>query len=147
MEELDVYCLSNAIEQALEDLAACEKSPNFKIDMSDWFKPIEFNGMTATKCCVCFAGSVMANRVGASVGSTPDDFSRMENLTYTALDHAQRYNFHGMLAVFFDVDEPDQEVLDALNQLELDMLRYYMNKRTFKSNMRKVVEKLREFEM
>ena len=145
-KQLDVYCLSNAIEQALEDLEACEKSSKFEIDMDHWFKAIVFNGFEATKCSVCFAGSVMAQRSDAGPDAEPSDFTKLERDTLEALDRARSYSFRDMLESFFD-EPADEEVAQALYSLKLKPVFYDVNKRTFKSNMRKVIKKLREFEM
>lgn len=66
---------SVAILQALEDLEACERDPRYEIHMNAWHE--EEDG----QCLVCLAGSVMAQRLGASVGEylEPGDFERESN--------------------------------------------------------------------
>lgn len=50
---------SQLIRLALKDLAKCEKSPLYEVDMSGWHIPIPPNG-TRAMCSVCLAGAVMA---------------------------------------------------------------------------------------
>jgi hypothetical protein len=50
---------SRLIRAALKDLAKCETSPRFQIDMSDWMtKRWEDN-----VCSICLAGAMMAQRL------------------------------------------------------------------------------------
>lgn len=60
---------SDLIRLALSDLARCERSPKYEIDMGDWHRP---NG----KCLVCLAGSVMAKTLEAPMHKRwwPKDF-------------------------------------------------------------------------
>lgn len=55
-------CFSEAIDMALADLAAVAANPNYKVDMMSWHQPLH----GTSTCAVCFAGSVIANRLGAA---------------------------------------------------------------------------------
>ncbi|KKN74287.1 hypothetical protein LCGC14_0392260 [marine sediment metagenome] len=64
---------SALLKVALCDLKACERDPEYTINMSYWHRP-NADG----RCCeVCFAGTIMAQRSGASIaqsiGSTSFD--------------------------------------------------------------------------
>ena len=45
---------SELIRLALKDLEACEKDPDYEINMNVWHKPV------GDQCMVCLAGAVMA---------------------------------------------------------------------------------------
>jgi hypothetical protein len=54
---------SDLIEIALEDLEKIEKDPRYRIDMNKWHEP--YQGPDGRPVClVCFAGGVMASRLG-----------------------------------------------------------------------------------
>jgi hypothetical protein len=74
---------SELILLALSDLEACEKDPNYKIDMYSWHSP------TYGKIClVCLAGSVMAQTLKAYSFQNllPHDFSEEIAKKLTALN-------------------------------------------------------------
>lgn len=52
--------LSELIMIAINDLKACEKDPDYVIDMSEWHHPV------GDKCHVCLAGAVIAKTCDAS---------------------------------------------------------------------------------
>lgn len=59
---------SEAIQQALEDMQSVIKDPDYVLDFDEWhspeYIPDQFSG-DKRYCSVCFAGSVMAKRLGA----------------------------------------------------------------------------------
>lgn len=76
---------SELIRIALKDLRKCEKDPRYKVDMDFWHAP---NG----KCKVCFAGAVMAKRLGVPINVSIDSNmteSQPEYLKLLALDYAR----------------------------------------------------------
>ena len=54
---------SELIRVALADLEKCEADPRYLIDMDRWHSGIRHD--SNEPCAVCFAGSVMAQRLGA----------------------------------------------------------------------------------
>jgi len=72
---------SDLILLAVNDLEACEQSDDYHIDMGDWHVPHE-------KCCVCFAGSVMAQSLKGVIASNlgPQNFGDYNQIRLRALD-------------------------------------------------------------
>lgn len=75
---------SALIRVALKDLALCEADDNYKISMGRWHGP----SVTNNVCVVCFAGSVMAQSLGADPEgiSHPLDFPRATRNSMYALN-------------------------------------------------------------
>jgi hypothetical protein len=65
---------SRCIELALEDLEAVEKRHEYEIDMGVWHCPEPDRG--GEVCSVCFAGAVMAMRLGMDINleAGPENF-------------------------------------------------------------------------
>lgn len=97
---------SELIRLALSDLAKCERSPKYVIDMGEWhLAPDVLN----EPCVVCFAGSVMAESLGVSHTNdyTPSDFDYETYEVLTSLDYFRR----GLIDDAFSyLDMPDSEM-------------------------------------
>lgn len=84
--------LSDCIILALRDLESVEKSRDFKVDMNAWFESNDDDD--GGKCCVCFAGAVMAQHGAREVGPragytelTPRSFGFYNSRRFLALNH------------------------------------------------------------
>lgn len=73
--------LSIAIRQAVEDLKKCEVDDRYVIEMSDW----HVHAVTG-KCEVCFAGAVMAKRLGVEPGTCVQPWSTNHENTLIRLN-------------------------------------------------------------
>ena len=74
---------SELIRLAIQDLELVERSKKYKIDMETWHN---YNG---NRCCVCFAGSVMAKtlEVSPTKDSCPHEHEDELSQKLMALDH------------------------------------------------------------
>ena len=88
--------------QALDDISKAEKSKRITIDMDTW---AEGNGNN--KCSVCFAGSVMINRVDPIVKrkylgkiNFSDTEDSLNAYAYDALDRIRPYDIQVFLSRF-----------------------------------------------
>lgn len=85
--------MSKLIVLALNDLKKVERSRRYRVDMAIFHAPTMFTGTLAAplKCTVCFAGAVMAARLGAPRDEElyPDDF-KGNAAQLQALDHLRR---------------------------------------------------------
>lgn len=157
IESLDTNCLSNAIEQALDDLMAIESLDNFSINMEKWVS-IRNKGITASQiiqgqtskleCSVCFAGAVMVMR-GSNIleNTSPEDFEENTRSTLKALDKIRLYCFYSALREFYlwdpEFNQTRRTLCEALNLLKLKKVSYRESPTIFKSNMRKIIHELR----
>lgn len=81
--------LSELIEVALADLIKCERSAKYEIDMTVYhIKP----GVIRKQCCVCFAGGVMAQSLGADPKNSIDiwDYPPLTTWKLRALDDIRK---------------------------------------------------------
>lgn len=89
---------SKVLKMALEDLKVVEKDKQYKVDFADSFHmPVAYSDKRKkAKCSVCFAGAVMANRLGVPSDKIvcPSDFTdeRIMSRLY-ALDHIRSGSF------------------------------------------------------
>lgn len=157
IESLDTNCLSNAVEQALDDLEKIEGLDNFSVDMGKWVS-IRNSGITTLqiiegqtsklKCSVCFAGAVMVMR-GSDIleNTSPEDFEENTRGTLKALDQIRRYCFYSATREFYlwdpEFNQTRRTLCDALNSLKLKEVSYHESPTIFKSNMRKIIHELR----
>ena len=129
--------LSDLIDVALADLEACEADPRYVIDMDEWHYPNRRG-----HCAVCLAGSVMAQRLGASVDTwvTPEDFDHETCSSLSALNsllcgdifEAVSDRVGSGAAKGMNLP-PDQEVVE-----------YRFDPAQFKADMRRLAATLRE---
>lgn len=160
MKELDVYTPSNAILQALEDLEKVEKLDNYKIDMDDWCK-LEWSGSpnklekqeADVICSVCFAGSVMTQRLtkGDKFDICPESFKKPVQRTLEALDHIRQYYYDDFLDSFYG-DSQEYATTKTTLQTALESLdikawdgEYGNDPKQFKKNMRKIAKTLQKY--
>lgn len=133
-KEFAAACPSRVIEIALEDLEVVEKNPAYRVDMDVWHYAKE------GRCSVCFAGAVMANRLGvpSTRSRVCQDFTDATSDRLLALDSFRRgqiegglrtidgsyrrHHFQHAFVTAYDRDDPTQ----------------------FKADMRKIVETLRQ---
>lgn len=75
--------LPTAIRQAVEDLKQCANDPKYKIDLGFW------HHWGDGVCHICFAGAVMARRLGVKQNTTTvaDEFEGKENIILHALNY------------------------------------------------------------
>jgi hypothetical protein len=100
--------LSEAILQALEDLEYCMNDEKYVVNFDSWHNPIktntqQFNKGSEVVCSVCFAGAVMANRLGADFDKVymPGQFA--EAATLQALDFIRQGKIHlALMSIFID---------------------------------------------
>ncbi len=128
--------LSVAIVQALEDLECIMKDPRYVIDFSLWHEEINIDSQfknSLTMCSVCFAGSVMANRLGGEINTilSPEDFED-HALMLRALDFIRIGEINRALGCI-GIESSDFDGVDV-NQDDYD---------EFKSQMLAISEDLR----
>jgi hypothetical protein len=89
MKELSKI-LSEAILQALEDLEIIKNDSRYTINFSTWHSPLYANGQFGKEpqgiCTVCFAGSVMANRLNGNIKRILDPTNFKEEQMLYALN-------------------------------------------------------------
>lgn len=122
---------SKLIRVALADLAKCERSKLYKIDMHHWHTP---NG----KCKVCFAGSVMAQSLGCPRHKllVPDDFDADTENKLGALDDFRIGEVHVALRAL-------ELPTDGLPEYR-DIASYGAEPQRFKRDMLKLAKDLAE---
>lgn len=125
---------SRIIEMALEDLEAVERTPGYVIDMDVWHDPTSDG-----RCAVCFAGAVIAHRIG-----TPKDvlFECMDcsdalQDRFFALNAFRSGNIRYGLELMRIEDAP------ATVPQRMQVVEYEDNPTQFKSDMRALAETLR----
>ena len=130
-EEFATACPSRVIEMALEDLEAMENDERYYVDMGVWHCP-----GPAGKCAVCFAGSVMANRLGISPKGSyePCDFNPATENRLTALNLFRT----GM------IDDGLHFIGPKLYMADWRMTDYRENPDKFKSQMHAMAAMLRQ---
>ena len=128
-----------AILQALHDLAACERSKRYKINMCDWHSGA---GGFGPKCEVCFAGAVMAKTLKCDLSSdhSPWDghFDDDASNKLVGLDHAREGEWCDFLFSFKVPVEMRGALRDMLWDKFKDHPDYDYDKRAFKIRMRSV---------
>ena len=157
--EFNTEVASVMIRQALEDLEATENKKYFEVDMGNWVsvqnkylaepKPLKLGPLEAevTRICkVCFAGSVMSNRLADTIMSmTPDDFDKTTRDCLFALEDLRSYGYYNFADYFYQKSHKFNEKITAeLIQLNLNRVTYEENAQQFKENMNKIADKLEE---
>lgn len=159
-EEFNTEVASIMIRQALEDLGATESKEYFEVDMNKWvfhenryedeFDEEELGIIKSefTRICkVCFAGSVMSNRLGVFTHNTnPSNFDLRTRECLRSLDDLRQYHYHHFSLTFYShkSDEEIASIVDKLKSLSLTGTRYSENAQQFKENMNKIADKLEE---
>ncbi len=94
---------SELIRLALKDLEACERSPNYFVDMDTWHKPL------FGQCAVCLAGAVMARTLGINRDAdvSPPDLGAATDDRLSALD-ALRLGEIGEALVNLNIARPPE---------------------------------------
>ena len=120
---------STAIRAAVHDLEICEKSERYEIDMDYWHEPrvetvgCETDGDLRERefCKVCFAGSVMANRLGGDPSKTifPREFSseRVKRVLL-GLNYIRDYDVESYLSYFKHYC--DKEIHDRICNIDME---------------------------
>lgn len=131
---------SRVIEMAVDDLEAVERlAAKYRIDMDHWHRAPKPGEPT---CAVCFAGAVMANRLGVDIGNdvAPHDFDSVTEDRLLALDDFRSGYVHAGLATFNpETDEPPEGVLE-----EMEVVEYGDDPARFKADMRSMAEMLKK---
>ena len=159
-EEFNTEVASIMIRQALEDLEATENKEYFEVNMGNWMtiedkfieKEYPITGLGPTNkevvrvCKVCFAGSVMSNRLQDDIVETlPSDFDDRTRDCLYSLDCLRAYEYSCFLARFYgegsDSTIKAQEEMETLN---LSRKLYREDPQQFKENMSKIADKLEE---
>jgi len=158
-EEFNTEVASIMIRQALEDLEATENKEYFEVDMGNWVSvqnkylaesaPLKLGPLETevTRVCrVCFAGSVMSNRLtNTPKDMEPHDFDDTTRDCLFALDGLRSYRYYTFVNVFHqNGHEFAKKVSKELGQLDLDRVTYEENAQQFKENMNKIADKLEE---
>lgn len=130
---------SELIRVALTDLELCEKDSRFKIGMGAWYVP----SSTKPICHVCFAGAVMAMRLGyTQVGVSeiwkkvghPEDFKKEISDKLHALDCFQSGKTDLGL-VYMGLGEI------SFNR-ETEIVSYHENSSAFRNSMENLADEL-----
>ena len=134
-EEFNTEVASIMIRQALEDLEATENKEYFEVDMSSWISHenrykniVDDNSFGPIKteftriCNVCFAGSVMSNRLGVLKDeTTPNDFDSRTANCLSSLDSLKSYYYSIFLSRFYP--NKSRNTLDlVVNELRLSLI-------------------------
>ena len=158
-EEFNTEVASIMIRQALEDLEATENKKYFEVDMVNWVSvqnkylaeptPLKLGPLETevTRVCrVCFAGSVMSNRLtNTPMDMSPDDFDDTTRDCLFALDGLKSYRYYIFVKYFHRSGHEFSEKISAeLSQLNLNRVTYEKNSQQFKENMNKIADKLEE---
>ncbi len=128
---------SDLIYVALRDLAKCERSPKYNIDMTDWHYPAD-DGV----CEVCLAGSVMAKtfKVDRNEDLTPCGIgiAPSDALKLGALNHFRAGEIiYGLREINLHRSKEAENIKDIVVQ------QYHDNPTKFKANMRKIARHLK----
>lgn len=107
--------LSALIKLALEDLLKVEASPLYMVDMNEWHRPY------GEQCIVCFAGGVMASRLGTDPRKRafPADFPANWAMAMAALNYVRSgFVLAALVTMWFSADNEDdptteQEMLNG----------------------------------
>lgn len=132
---------SALIRVALEDLEKCEKDPRYEINMGRWHERTltDEDNPDSAKCAVCFAGVVVANRLGL----TPDETFRFKAFDYEtrskllALDEFRCGCWRIALA-HMGINEPSEPL--EINPFEIAI--YRQDPAQFKTDMRALADLL-----
>ena len=137
---------SDILRMGLDDLEKVEADPRFKVHMADWWR--EEEGF----CRVCFAGSVMAKTLDTPVGA---------GMTYEDIVGATgpyRLEWQRAFGLLNAIRKYDFTFLHSGYRFQLYYIHLLYQKfpahsgsylsapEKFKTNMRKIVESLREIE-
>lgn len=95
---------SKLLRVALADFIACEQNSDYELNPYMWHS---FR-YTPNKCCVCFAGSVIANRLGAGLYEikTPYCFDFITKNRLLALDAISKGSIDGFFH-YMGMKQPD----------------------------------------
>jgi len=136
---LNTKKLSVAATQALEDLEACEKDPRYHVNMGIYHLP---ENDSPGVCSVCFAGSVMAKRLGSDP-ELPAHTHDFDGKTETMLDAIDGMRC-GWLASNFVPHEVAEELYKTKSKWQLRSLggRESYTRHKWKSAMRRMIKML-----
>lgn len=143
--------LSAAIQLALEDLEVIEQSDDYKVDMREWHHPNGDELDPYSKCCVCFAGSVMAvthqmpwGKNICFVGAERD-----WDKVFRALDAIRQGRLRLVLKCLglrfpleWVEDFAARHGMVALGFSDINVVTYWENRRSFKRDMREIAKAL-----
>lgn len=135
--------LSDLIVVAIKDLKAVEKSKTYEVNMSQWHTAYERPkvGTPATKCSVCFAGSVMAKSMKLNPETQindPDYFSAHNRQRLYALDTLRSGDVEKAL------DQIGDSMPDSLTFEHQVVPGYYGNPVGFKDKMLEIAKTLKQ---
>lgn len=124
--------LSACIRLAVKDLTACEKKKSCLISMGDWCDKLD------SKCCVCFAGSIMNNsfrRTNANpwTFNTPGCEQR-----FLALNEIRQGYIQEAVRLVY----PDADLTNLTFKVPVPY--YYDNTVSFKRTMRSIAKDLKK---
>ncbi len=140
--KLNTEKLSIAATQALEDLEACEKDDRYRIYMGQWHRPAS---LSPPQCEVCFAGAVMAKRLGADVKLDLTSAHYDDNLTVSrmldALDCLRMGSMNLLAARGFLGDYTEEDFASA-TLVTLQLNRGYEGLPKWKTAMRRMIKML-----
>ena len=119
--------LSELIRLALHDENAAHRSSRYEVDMSTWHSP---NG----KCSVCFAGSVMAFSLEASIEDNydPCDFDEDTQLKLKALHEVHVGDITAALAC----------MPNTYKEFEEEITGYHEDRKEWRKDMYKAIRRL-----
>ena len=131
MKELSSV-LSEAIDQALEDMEACKNDPRYEINFDYWHSP------ERGKCYVCLAGSVIAKRFNVPFNelSLPYFFPEKKENILRALNCVRKGKVSGALTLmgievpkglkpYFEFESKDyNEVVSNVKEISLELKKY-----------------------
>jgi hypothetical protein len=132
---------SVAIRQAVADLEAIEKMPEFMIDMNMYFGKLEDeNGNPKGKCAVCFAGAMIARaKNDPNIYIEPDRFPNKTRDKLYGLDRFRAGYISDGLEMF------GIKKLPSLLAHDVEVPEYYDNKSRFKKKMLEISDQLKAF--
>ena len=132
-EEFASACPSRVIEMALEDLEAVEDNPKYQINMLFWHDP-----MDEGECAVCFAGGVMAMRLGL-----PSDKAYCEQFDAATECRLLALNDFRCGEIYLGLELMGVAAAVSLPSFQC-VTRYHDSPTQFKSDMRSLAEMLKK---
>ena len=135
--------LSDLIELSITDLEKCEASPDYRIDMEVW------HTYRSENCYVCLAGAVMSQTLDRDTKHDINWSSEVDS-ELRALDSIRRGDLQRALMYFkaLTIQEAYDQFEDVIKNVDpIEYAAYEINPEQFKQYLRKVANKLREYNL
>jgi len=141
--------LYKAVELALSDLEAVSQDLKYVIDMDGWHKP----SGDGRHCHVCLAGVIMANTLGVDPKAYAGPYTKGDKWqkVFHAINFIRSYDVAFALGHFYSFDNTPAEtrILAVIRKVEntVNKISYAQSKDIFISNMKRIAEILKEYDL